>query len=262
MLQRLGAFLLLRHTPGGQRYPEIDALRGLAIGLMVIYHFAFDLTLFGYYQANVFTGVWRIFGRVPAILFLLLVGSSLWLSTARYAARSGRPAPFPRYAGRGLRILGWGVVITLVSWAYIGQPVILFGILHLIGTATLLAYPFLKLGMWNVLIGSLWIALGLALNSVPAASAALMPLGLHPPDMFQLDYFPVFPWFGVVLLGIGAAEWLYPGGSRRFDVPPVDAEDRLRPAAALGRRSLLIYLLHQPILFVILTLVQHLANGT
>jgi uncharacterized membrane protein len=258
VLQRVGDFLLLRHAPGRQRYPELDALRGLAIGLMVIYHFAFDLTLFGYYRANVFTGAWRIFGRAPAILFLLLVGSSLWLSTARHTARSGCPAPYRHYVARGLKILGWGAVITLVSWAYIGQPVILFGVLHLIGTATLLAYPFLRLGWWNLPIGGLWIVSGLALGSVPVPSAALLPLGLHPRDLFQLDYFPLFPWFGVVLLGIAAGQWFYPGGLPRFDLTGISAGGRLSAATALGRRSLLVYLLHQPFLFAVFTLAQRL----
>jgi uncharacterized membrane protein len=261
VLQNAGAFLLLRHSPGGGRYPEIDALRGLAIGLMVIYHCAYDLTLFGYYQANVFSGAWRVFGRVPAILFLLLVGGSLWLSYARRAARSGDQVPYRRYLGRGLKILGWGMVITLVSWAYIGQPVILFGILHLIGTATLLAYPFLKMRWLNLLIGGLWIAVGVALNSLPVSHAMLLWLGLRPLDLFQLDYFPLFPWFGVVLLGICAGQWLYPGGSRRFDLPGLDPADRLRPLTWLGRRSLLIYLLHQPFLFAVFTLAQRLTSA-
>ena len=232
----------------------MDALRGLAILLMTSYHFVFDLTLFGAYRGNVFAGAWRIYGRTSAILFLLLVGVSLSISHARALSRSGMPPRYVALLARGLKIVGWGIAISLVSWVYMGQPVIIFGILHLIGAATILAYPFLRLYPASAGVGVVFIAAGVFLNSLPATHPWLLWLGLRPPALYQLDYFPLLPWFGVVLLGMAAAQVLYPGGARRFAAPEWGEQPGIRQLVWLGQRSLLIYLLHQPVLFGLLSL--------
>jgi len=258
VLHRFGSFLLLRHKEGATRYWEIDALRGLAIGMMVVYHLAYDLTQYGYYQTNVFVGPWRFFARITASLFILLVGISLALGQARTGSRSMGWPGFKRYLARGLKLVGWGMVITLTTWLYMGQAVIIFGILHLIGTSIILAYPFLSLRWANLPLGAAAIALGFYLNPLPVTHPWLLWLGLRPPSLFQLDYFPLLPWFGLVLLGLFIGQRLYPGGTRRFNLPDLDARPGLEAFAWLGRRSLAIYLLHQPVLFATLALLSRL----
>jgi uncharacterized membrane protein len=258
MWQRIGTFLLLTHKGSAERYWEIDALRGLAILLMVSYHFVYDLTLFGYYKTSVFTGTWLIWGRSSAILFLVLVGGSLVISYARAGSHPGIQGQYRHYLVRGLKLIGWGAIISLISWVYMGQPVIIFGILHLIGASTLLAYPFLRLFRGNAAIGIACIGVGTVLNALPITYAWLLWLGLRPPALYQLDYFPILPWFGVVLLGLSAGRYLYPGGERRFDLPGWGHCAGIKQLVWLGQCSLMIYLLHQPILFGLLTLAQSL----
>ncbi len=256
MLRKAGFFLLLLHKGSSRRYWEIDTLRGLAIALMVIYHLAFDLTYFGYYHANVFTGGWRVFGRVSACLFLLLVGVSLAISFARVSPQRSGWSRYSIYLTRGLTLVGWGMVITLTTWIFMGEPVILFGILHLIGTAVMLAYPFLWLPpLPNMVLGIAFIWSGLFLNTLPAAHLWLLWLGLRPPALYQADYFPLLPWFGVVLVGMSIGQVLYPDGRRRFELPSLSAHSVLQKIAWMGRYSLIIYLAHQPVLFAALTLV-------
>jgi uncharacterized membrane protein len=254
-IQDLSRFLLLSHRPSTHRYWEVDVARGIAILLMVFYHFVFDLTFFGYYGVNVFSGAWRIFGRIPAVLFLLLVGISLALAENRALAR-GTQVSARSYVSRGLKIFGWGMVITVASWLYIGQPVILFGILHLIGTATILTIPFLRHrrpAFWLFLSLIIFVA-GLRLNANPVESPWLMFLGLVPAHLYQLDYFPLLPWFGVVLAGVALGQILFPEGRRRFELPEWGRKLGLDQLAWMGQRSLLIYLLHQPVLFSLLYL--------
>jgi uncharacterized membrane protein len=256
VLQRVGAFLLLGHKGGASRYWEIDALRGVAIVMMVVYHLVYDLTLFGYYQANVFIGPWRVFARVTATLFILLVGVSLTLSHARISRKASGWSLYENYLLRGLKLLGWGMVITLAAQVYTGRASIIFGILHLIGTATILAYPFLSLHLANLVLGAAIIALGVYLNELPVTHDWLLVLGLKsPPTVYQLDYFPLLPWFGVALLGLFAGQFLYPGGRRRFNLPGLGERPGVQELAWLGRRSLLVYLAHQPLLIAVLTLV-------
>ena len=89
--RNLGRWLLLTHRAPTERHWELDALRGLAIVLMVSYHLVFDLAFYGYYGAPVTQGFWRLYGRTSATLFLLLVGISLTIGYNRGALRTGRP---------------------------------------------------------------------------------------------------------------------------------------------------------------------------
>ena len=69
-----------------------------------------------------------------------------------------------------------------------------------------------------------------------------------------MDYEPIFPWFGVVLIGMGLGEFLYPEGVRSFTLPQIP-EIVVRPLAFLGRHSLIIYLVHQPIIILVIAAV-------
>jgi len=127
--------------------------------------------------------------------------------------------------------------------------VVAFGILHLIGVSVILAYPLLKYRLANLFLGLCFIAAGVYMRAqeVSSESAWLLPLGVVPENLFMPDYRPVLPWFGVVLLGLFAGNVLYGDGKRPADVPR-RAPQIARPLVPLGRNSLFIYLIHQPIL--------------
>jgi uncharacterized membrane protein len=70
----------------------------------------------------------------------------------------------------------------------------------------------------------------------------------------SVDYTPLIPWFGAVLIGMGVGEFLYSGGIRRFEIPQLP--DRIiQPLSSLGRYSLIIYLIHQPLIILLLAAV-------
>ncbi len=233
---------------------EIDVLRGIAVVAMVLYHFSYDLAYFGIFGVGFFrTGLGLETGRAIGTSFIFLAGLSLALSYQRAVAHqpSGRKL-FRKYLGRGVRIFSYGLLITFLTWIFVPREMILFGVLHLIGASIVLAYPFLGLRLPNVALGAGCIAIGLYLRNFDAGHPWLAWLGIRP-DSFMLDYWPIFPWFGVVLLGIFAGNALY--GDRRKQTthvpPPLPA---IRPLAFLGRHSLPAYLLHQPILLATLML--------
>jgi uncharacterized membrane protein len=125
-----------------------------------------------------------------------------------------------------------------------------FGILHLIGASIILAYPFLGLKLPNVALGAACIATGLYLHGFH--NSWLVWLGTRP-DFFMLDYWPIFPWFGVMLLGVFAGNALY-GDRGKLDASPSARPPSVEPLTFLGRHSLLVYLVHQPILLAALLL--------
>lgn len=240
-----------------ERFWEIDSLRGLAIVMMILFHFIFDLNFFGVYDFNLYSGFYFCLARVTAFIFIFLVGISLTLSYSR-AKRSKRYETekklFLKYLKRGLTIFSWGLIITLVTWFFMGEYFIVFGILHFIGIAIILEYPFIKYDYLNLYIGMAFIALGLYLEQFTFNFSFLMWLGFIPSNLHTLDYFPIFPWLGVVSLGLFFGNSLYKNYVRRFKLTDLSKSPPILLFSFLGRNSLLIYLIHQPVLILILYL--------
>lgn len=228
-------------------------MRGIAIIMMILFHLLYDLNYFGGYDLNVHSGFWLYFGRATATIFILLVGISLTISYSR-AKKKQKKRIYRKYLKRGLKIFAWGLVISLATWLFLRAGFVVFGVLHLIGISIIIAYPFLKLRLWNLLPGVLFVSLGLYLKSYTFGFSELMWLGLRPEHFYSVDYFPILPWFGVILIGLFLGYILYPNSTRRFKLCDLSNFAVIRLLCLLGRHSLLIYLIHQPILIAIIYL--------
>jgi uncharacterized membrane protein len=238
------------------RYWEIDALRGVAIVMMVIFHLMWDFVTYDILPNVVlYAGFWKYFQRTCANLFLTLVGVSLAVVTIQRMGDDLRSLPpFRPYLLRGLKIFGCGLLVTLVVWAArIGY--VHFGVLHLIGFASIAAYPLLRQRGINLLLWAIFFLGGYFLLTQRFDFPWLLWLGLIPGpgnSYRPVDYFPVIPYFGVVLLGIFLGNSLYGPGGRRFLLPDIGQWLPIRALRWLGRHSLIIYLTHQLALFAIL----------
>ena len=243
-----------KNQPG--RFIEIDLMRGLAVIMMVLYHALFDIYFFNIYPVDVTIGFWKISAMITASLFLLLVGISFTISAAKAEVTMNRRNFFTKYLKRGISILLIAALITIVTWWYLGEGYIIFGILHLIGVSIIIAPLFFHRKMISLYGGIVFIVVGLLLQVVRGPSF-LLPLGVHPDSFYSVDYTPIFPWFGLVLIGIYLGELLYPGGKRGYTLPEFSQYGKLPelPGTAfafLGRHSLAIYILHQPVLILLL----------
>ncbi len=244
-----------------ERFWELDLIRGVALLMMGLFHLVYDLEYLAVLSLDVHAGFWLYLARATATIFLLLVGISLTLSYSR-AAREGQKQNLAlKYGKRGLTIFGWGLVITLTTWLFLEDGVIVWGILHLIGLAILLAYPLLQLRIFNFMLGLLLLALGIVLKQVAVGYPWLLWLGLTPEHYHSLDYFPLLPWFGVVLIGIFLGNSLYPQYTRKFHLRDRSHVPVIRGISLLGRHSLTIYLLHQPVLIAVLYLLGLVDTG-
>lgn len=229
-----------------QRFPRIAAIdiaRGVALVAMAVYHFTWDLENFGYLPPGLTEhGGWRLFARAIASSFLFLVGVSLFLA-------NGNGIRWPSVWRRFAMIVAGALAITVVTWFATPAGFIFFGILHEIALASLIGLAFLKLPAPVTLAAAAGvIALPLFYRSEVFDPAPLLWIGLSASVPHSNDYVPVFPWFGVVLAGIGLTKL-----AARLGL--LDRLARLHPgrwASPLrfaGRHSLAVYLLHQPVLF-------------
>jgi len=215
--------------------------------MMVLFHIFFDLRFLGIYsfESELF---WWFFPRIIASTFVFLVGISLTLSYSRVEKKPERDV-LKKYFLRGLKIFSLGLLITLVTWFLIGEGFIFFGILHFIGLSVILAYPFLRYPKFNFYIGIFAMLAGLYLLTLRFSFPYLVWLGFIPSGAYSLDYFPLLPWFGLVLMGIYYGNFLYPKGRRIFRIRELGSKP-VRFFSFLGRNSLLIYLIHQPVILM------------
>ena len=183
--------------------------------------------------------------------FAFIMGIAMTISYARAQKRRlAHESVFPKYLSRGLQLLGAGMAITLVSYLLTPQAPILFGILHLLGLATILAYPFLWLPAWvSLAVGLPIIGLGAGLWTTGLATNGLwgLVLGIRPAGLAMSDFWPLLPGLGIVLLGIAAGKMLYPEGRRNFRLPDLSETRLVRALSFLGKNSLAIYLVQEPV---------------
>ena len=224
-----------------KRIEIIDALRGIAVVLMVIHHFLYNCVHFLNGPKWLFTNpVFDVLHYIFAGLFILLSGVSSRFSRGNIK--------------RGLIAMGLAIVITAVTY-YMDMP-IWFGVLHL------LAFSMIFFGItgkfWDMInkkaaaviyiTAIIAAAIGTGYVDIKVESQAMRNivsvLGWPQPGFRSFDYFPILPWIFVFLLGTWAGQYIV-----ERKLPSRFYEMSIPIFPAVGRKALIIYILHQPVLY-------------
>jgi uncharacterized membrane protein len=231
------------------RVPLIDVLRGFAIVQMIAYHFIYDLDLFGFIHVRMLEDQpWLGWRAAIVTQFLLLAGASLSLRVA------SKPASRDFWK-RWLQVALAAGLVSLGTRIEFGPRFIWFGILHFIAIALILVRPMARFTVLNLSLGIVALAAGLLYASASFDAEPLNAIGFASHKPYNVDYVPLFPWIGVVLIGAGlGALWV----RRHYPVPvwAVPLNQPLQPLHWLGNWSLTVYLLHQPVLMALLLAVR------
>ena len=220
-----------------QRVIAVDLARTVALAGMVVFHFTYDLMLFGHLpQGFVFQGIWPYFARIVAGSFLFLAGVSLWLA-------HGQGIRWPAFWRRLAVLVVAALAVNIGTYVALGDQFVRWGILHMIAAGSVLALPFLRAPL------ALVIAVAVGVFTLPIYfehSAFNGPwflwLGLQTEGPLMADYEPVFPWLAPVLAGVAVGRVVDWG---RLAIAPGPTLHRLTWPA---KHSLAIYLIHQPVL--------------
>jgi uncharacterized membrane protein len=228
-----------------QRIWEIDFLRGLSIILVVGYHLLFDLgefvgvKRFLGFSTDLSSVAWKVAQHFFAGLFIVLSGTSSTLTRSNLR--------------RGLRLLAVSIAVTAVTYGFNPSSAVWFGILQLLAVSILIyGWAFEKTrpatcAAWGTVVLGLGAALFLVKKGIAVRFDWLLPLGIHSPGFMSFDYFPLIPWLGVFLIGAALGKSVY--ASRRSLLPWRMHQTFVNAA---GRHSLLIYIIHQPVILGVL----------
>mgnify|MGYP002530594854 CR=1 FL=1 len=250
-----------KNKPAAGRYALLDELRGLDLLSMIGYHACWDLIFLFGMSAAWYTG-WQGHLWQQSICWVFILLSGFCLPLGHHPLR------------RGLIVSGAGVLVTVVTLLFMPEDRVVFGVLTLLGAAMLitgLLQPLLQkipawaglvvslllfaatyhtqdgfwqLGPWQILLPGAWYA-----NLFTAF------FGFFPRGFFSTDYFPLLPW--LFLFWAGYFLHFCMGRAR---MEPL-RRSVCAPLGWLGRHSLGIYLLHQPVIYGVLLLLFHGANG-
>jgi len=226
-----------------QRFYLLDLLRGVAIVLMLYFHFSFDLAHFGFTQSNFYHDpYWLHLRTVIVSLFLFVVGASLVLAT-----QNG--IQYRHFSKRIGLLLLFSVLISVNSYFMFPGRTIIIGILHFILIASLLGLIFIRY-YYLILITAIAIILtGTNLQHEFFDNVWVHWIGMMTHKPATEDYVPLIPWFGVVLLGMFFMKYALKSANLK-KILQTKADHRIFDSLTfLGRHSLIIYVIHQPILY-------------
>lgn len=221
-----------------RRVWEIDLLRAIAITLMVIFHTIFDLNEFLGIDIDYLNGFWYWEGKASALTFIFLAGISSGFSKSTVR--------------RGIKVLAFAMMVTIVTYIFFREEYIRFGILHFLGTSMIL-FPLLK-SMNNVflLISSMTLALiAIPLKNTVAGTSFLLPFGVMYRGFTTLDYYPLIPYLSVFILGILVYKMFYYKKQSLFKF-----NYQNEYITMISKNSLRIYLAHQPIIVAMIFLLK------
>mgnify|MGYP001026297268 FL=1 len=256
---------------------EIDFLRGLPIIGLVLYHLGYDFIMLPYVFSNFYAmgnkGLQKFCYRVSLIMDSRLVDSLVPVFAGTFLLICGISSSFSKNnIIRGLRIFAFGMLITLVtsiaSYIIKEDMIICFGILHCMGL-TITIYGILqwicrKLNIYipdyvPFMVGLLIISIGMFIGNKGSFAYPIFNIKNLGKIILgtigsSTDWFPIFPWSGVIVAGISFGKWIYPEDKKQSLIPNMEFKV-LKPISFIGRHTLLIYALHQVIFISIFAMV-------
>lgn len=202
------------------------------------------------------------FYLTSTITFVTLAGVSLILRHARQKGKTSK-SYYKSIIIKSAVLFVIALFITLFTWLFSvfalgGGTYIQFGFLHMLSISMFLSIFFLRFGKWNLLIGAVFVIIGVLLMPIIHSPWWLFPIGIHNAEFIvgAMEYFPLLPWFGVLLIGVGLGTLFYPKGVRRFEIRDCGKIGNFLAKIGNGKVTLGVYLAHAPVIMLILWIIS------
>lgn len=228
-----------KYMPSAQRHDRLDALRGVAIVWMAVFHFCFDLDHFGLVRWDFHRDpFWTLQRTAIVSLFLFCAGLGQAVALAQQQG-------WPRFWRRWVQVAGCALLVSAGSALMFPRSFIFFGVLHGVAVMLIVLRLTRGAGRWLWPAGALAIALPWLVAHPVFDSRWTAWVGLVTRKPVTEDFVPVLPWLGVMWWGLAAGRWVL-ANRPHWLTGPLAAP--ARPLAVLGRWSLSFYMAHQPVL--------------
>ncbi len=226
-----------------KRFQEIDLFRGIAVVGMISFHAIFALNFLNIIHTNIFSDIWLPYTRFIQFTFLGVVGVSMAISKKTYIGQ----------IKRALKVFAGAIIVTIFTYIAARDYYIIFGILHLIAVSIFVLAAIKNKKYMGLILGLFIISIWLFIKNIESANILLFIIGFKNTTIATLDYFPILPWLAVPCFGLEIGHYLY-----RDNAPIIDTKcpKLLRPILFLGRHSLLVYLIHVPIILILIFIFQ------
>ena len=224
------------------RIQAIDFVKGIDIIFMVLFNYSITLD---YFNLIIIPSNYLYRYILPvsiASVFIFISGVSAYVSYQKQKENVTR-----KYLIRGMKLLFYAILITLFTYVFVRRNTIFFGILHFFAVTSFLMPIFIKYNKLNLIGGLSLILSGVFLQQQTFRFSYLLWLGFVPENFSTFDYFPIIPWMGVILLGVYYGRYI------------VEKTEKIKFNSNfsnifkfLGKHSLTVYLIHQPLLILFL----------
>lgn len=232
-----------------KRIPIIDILRGLAVFNMVIYHLLYSL-VFVFNVDLSFFSIEKFYPYQQYIAWSFILISGFSMSFSRKPLKNG------------IKVFVAALIVSLVTYIFIKDFVIVFGVLHFLGISIIITSIFDRfLKKLNPVLGVVFSFIVFIIfwkNGVEILSLSeklsdmnLFFLGFPNESFYSSDYFPLIPWYFLFMTGY------FLGIMNKKDIINLESiRWRSHFLEFLSENSLLIYMLHQVVIFICLTILR------
>ena len=234
------------------RNTTIDAIKGVAVILMLVFHYFYLANEMGVGSYKVGTGILKAMAKIAHITFIIMVGVNLKRSYNKWKQRNQTEVFYQNQISRSLTLLAGAILISYFSKQAFGEIYVKWGILHFLGTHILLTQFFTESSSSTLLQSAIFIEFlnlfthynkNLFFDMCQENPMTCFITGIMNLKYNALDHFNLLGFMGKIIFG------MYLGNSISWDTMDIENSGLTTALAWLGNKSLIIYLIHIPILY-------------
>tara|TARA_Y100000389_G_C17453092_1_gene516155 strand:+ start:1998 stop:2720 length:723 start_codon:yes stop_codon:yes gene_type:complete len=230
-----------------KRYDEIDILKGIAVILMIIFHFYYFPNQYGFTEIEYDTTLLKFIAKIAQIIFITCVGINLV-----FAKNKNSDAKI--HLQRVMKIAFYALLMSIFTYHVFKEKYVKFGILHFVAFSSLVLFAFVDNVEAMEIITAI-IFLVYLLNHYKPELFKIIPQpfafigGFYNDRYSAIDHFPIIPWILLICLGTFIGNHLV---TKNIDTPSFLNNNAVSNALKnIGKRSLEIYAVHWAVLYVV-----------
>lgn len=246
---------------------EIDFLKGIAVILMIVFHFFFLSNFMNLSNFNIQSGILYYIAKIAQMLFITLVGINLYLSkqnSIKKKKEDNKKLFYKKQLLRSVYLLISGIIISFITYKIFGPEIyIKFGILHFIAISIIVSLPIVN-SVGLILMALCFVYLLIFSKTIfyelcQSNRLSCFIMGIKNIGYSSLDHFNFIDYYPYILLGLLIGNLFYSNLKSIFYIPKkIEKNIFIESVTFAGKYSYIFYLSH----FVILYLYFKFLGGT